>query len=67
MCVMQVVNVNGCEEPRSTAVSEVSDAAEIHLISTETDPSGRAGEKMEGLNMREGAVDKNERAKRPPS
>lgn len=59
--------MNGCEERRSTAVSEVSDAAEIPLISTETDPSGRAREKMEGLNMREGVFDKNERAKRPPS
>lgn len=59
--------MNGCEERRSTAVSEVPDAAEIPLISTETDPSGRAREEMEGLNMREGVVDKNERAKRPPS
>lgn len=59
--------MNVCEKRRPTAVSEVSHAAEIPLISTETDPSGRAREKMEGLNMREGDVDKNAQAKRPPS
>lgn len=61
--VVQVVNMNGCVERRSTAVSEVSDAAEIPLIPTETDPSDRT----EGVNMRETGVDKNVRAKRPSS